>query len=540
MPSAPEAAQAGVDAPVQSRASIAALLIAAAAPLVVLTPMLMQRRISPQDEGQLLAYPSLMIRGFQANTDFVYTYGIANLWVLKAAFMAFGESVVVERGIGLVVRLVLTVLVADMVRRSSGRVAALAAGWSCTLILAFEGIQAFAWVSALTVAIAATWVAANLAKERRNLASGLSWLLVGAAISFRVDIALAAVGAVALTQWCRSFRPAPAWVAGGLITGLAPVWIHLLTADNVLSDTLVDPILNGGGRRLPLIPRDRVLAYSVLLLALCVVVVLAALWVCRSERPGTRYINLVALSSLAILTFPQLIQRVDPTHFRYVGAVLVPAAISAAVLLYANISSEVLRRPNAVIVQGALGLALTAAVLLGFLPQLRYIALLTRATFASNSHELSLEVSSDGRSVPFDPEQAEQLQQLLTAAAAAHGSGRCDRLFVGPADLRYARYSDTFVYFLLEQFSPASRYLEFNPGGANSTNSTLARDVASADVVILNSDWDDPASLDQPPGATTNEAGPSSPNEVLARSFVEVDSFGPWRLLLSERCQNAR
>ncbi|MGB3411279.1 MAG: hypothetical protein WBA45_08770 [Microthrixaceae bacterium] len=539
-----ETAVEGVDAPVKNR-SIAALLVAAAAPLVLLTPMLMQRRISPQDEGQLLAYPSLMIRGFQANTDFVYTYGIANLWTLKAAFMAFGESVTVERGVGLAFRLILVLVVTDMVRRTSGRFAggrfaALAAGWTCALILAFEGIQAFAWISALTVGLAAVWMAANLAEERHKLASGLPWLLAGAAISFRVDMALAAVGAVALTQYCRSFKPAPAWAAGGLVAGLAPMWIHLLSADKVLSDTLVDPILNGGGRRLPLVPRDRVLAFSIVLLAVSVVLVLAALWVGRSERPGTHYVNLLALSSLAILTSPQLIQRVDPTHFRYVGAVLVPAAIASAVLLYTNIPSEKLRRPIAVIVQGALGLALVAAVLLGFLPQLRYTALLTRATVTGASHELSVEVSSDGRVVPFDPAQSKQLQQTLNAASAAYEAGHCDRLFVGPGDLRYARYSDTFIYFLLDRFAPASRYLEFNPGGANSVDSKLASEVESADVVIVNSDWDDPASLDQPPGATASEAGPSSPNDVLRRSFVEVDSFGPWRLLLSERCRNSR
>ncbi|MGB6059212.1 MAG: hypothetical protein WBF71_13225 [Microthrixaceae bacterium] len=517
--------------------SLVLLFIAAVAPLLALTPMLMQRKVIPQDEGQLLTYPSLMLRGLQANTDFVYTYGISNLWALRITFQAFGESVLVERSLGLAVRLVLILVVTDMVRRSAGPKTALLAGWTCALVLASEGLQSFAWISALTVGLLAVWLAANMPGDRRKLAIALPWFLAGAAISFRVDIAIAVVVAVGLAQWCRSLKLLPAWAASGFLLGLAPLWIQMLTADNVLSDSIIDPILNGGGRRLPLVPHDRTLAFSILLLLVALGVVCSVLWINRSHRFTAGYVNMLGLGTLAVLVFPQVVQRVDLTHFSYVAPVLLPAAIAASVLGLETIDRSKLRSP--IPMTGLVLVAVTtlAAIGFGLVPLLRPTAVQARGAYTGRADQLSTEVGVDGRTVPFDPSQATELRALLRTTASLFDPRKCERLFVGPSDLRFARYSDTFIYFILERFKPATRYLEFNPGGANAKNSKLADELKSADVVILNSDWDDPASLGQPSGAAPNEAGPAKPNEVIERDFTTAASFGPWRLLLGANCR---
>jgi hypothetical protein len=69
------------------------------------------------------------------------------------------------------------------------------------------------------------------------------------------------------------------------------------------------------------------------------------------------------------------------------------------------------------------------------------------------------------------------------------------RLFVGPADLRRTNYNDTFIYYMLPRLQPATYFLEMNPGSANRPDSRLAKDIASADWLILNhglDQWNEP------------------------------------------------
>src|SRR6187549_1418910 len=93
-----------------------------------------------QDEGMLLAYPGLVLRGKVQNLDFEYIYGPASLWTLAAAFKAFGTSVMTERFVGLIYRLLLAAGVYEFVRGGAGRGAALAAAFTCAILAIPEGL----------------------------------------------------------------------------------------------------------------------------------------------------------------------------------------------------------------------------------------------------------------------------------------------------------------------------------------------------------------------------------------------------------------
>src|SRR4029079_17452158 len=85
-----------------------------------------------------------------------------------------------------------------------------------------------------------------------------------------------------------------------------------------------------------------------------------------------------------------------------------------------------------------------------------------------------------------------------------------DKLFVGTGDLRKTPYSEAFLYYLLPELDPATRYIEMDPGVANAKDSVLADELSKADVVILSSirdDWNEPNDSDK--------LGPDEPNEVL-------------------------
>ena len=53
-----------------------------------------------------------------------------------------------------------------------------------------------------------------------------------------------------------------------------------------------------------------------------------------------------------------------------------------------------------------------------------------------------------------------------------------DRLIVGPGDLRKTPYSEAFLYYLLPELVPGTRYIEMDPGVANAADSGLADEVA--------------------------------------------------------------
>jgi hypothetical protein len=504
------------------------LVIAAVAPLLLLAPALLRRPVSTQDEGQLLAYPDLILRGYWPNTDFSYVYGVNNLWTLTGAFEIFGESVMVERLIGLLFRVVIVIVVTDMVRRVSGVVVALAAGWTSVLIFASIGLDAFAWINAVAVGLVAVWLAANLSTPRAWLASGLPWGFCGLAIGFRLDIALACVAAVAVA---RMLRPPPRAVGpalAGLVLGLSPVLLHVLTADNVIRDTVVNPILRGGGRRLPLVPDDHsILSYELLVFAALGIVALT-LALLRSQYRESNYRNLAALGAFSVFLVPQMLQRLDTIHLAYVACIILPTGLAASALLVrarwnAPTTSRSIKVAGVLAAVIAVGLAGVSVVptMLEPLREARYVY----ATGDSNS----VEVDNAGRSVVVSADEGPALNALLSTVAS-YVSSTCDRLFAGPSDLRYAHYGDTYIYFLLPDLVPATRYLEFNPGEANADDSSLAADLQTADIVVLN---------DLGPPTEDNDSqrpGPQAPNDVIAERFTKVAAFGDRTLLVGSDC----
>jgi hypothetical protein len=96
-----------------------------------------------------------------------------------------------------------------------------------------------------------------------------------------------------------------------------------------------------------------------------------------------------------------------------------------------------------------------------------------------------------------------------------------ERVFVGTADLRKTPYSDAYLYYLLPDATPGTRYIEMDPGMANAPDSGLADEVAGSDWLILSHVWD---AWDEPNDSRIN--GPNEPNEVVARDFCLVGHYG--------------
>jgi hypothetical protein len=106
------------------------------------------------------------------------------------------------------------------------------------------------------------------------------------------------------------------------------------------------------------------------------------------------------------------------------------------------------------------------------------------------------------------------------------------RLFVGPSDLRFTNYNETYLYWLLPKLTPATYYLEMNPGVANRPGSRLAADIATAQWLILSRRY---AMWNEPNGSVV--AGSDAPNKVVVKDFCVTNRQGPYEIL--RRCHEA-
>jgi hypothetical protein len=337
-----------------------------------------------------------------------------------------------------------------------------------------------------------------------------------------------------------------AWQLGGaerkrlalaLGLGLSPYLVHLATSGpaNVIQGMVIEPVFElRGGRALPLPPRwddyDGFLQragtldeppwpfpalpgpvqlnlWLALILAVTVALLVAGRRGLRDGRP-----RLLVMAVFATGLLPQALQRADSTHLAWVSCVTFAFLPAAVIELW-----PVARRTSRQAVLAAVALPLVVLVAVPFFT-LRSYAEASGQTFGYRRNALSME--HEGRVFRYARRDAvEAVNEVVALVDELTEPG--DRLFVGPGDLRYTPYSEAFLYFLLPDLTPATRYIEMDPGVANAEGSGLADELRAADVVVLSSirdDWNEPND--------SLVAGSDEPNQVLAEEFCLVESFG--------------
>jgi len=134
-------------------------------------------------------------------------------------------------------------------------------------------------------------------------------------------------------------------------------------------------------------------------------------------------------------------------------------------------------------------------------------------------HRHSYKIEHDGRVFYYGKQdRAEAGQEVINAAARISRPGQ--RLFVGPGNLRKTPYSDAYLYYMLGDLVPATYYIEMDPGMANTEDSGLDRQLASADIVILSKIWDNWSEPND-----SRKVGSDKSERVLARDFCLVGTY---------------
>lgn len=492
----------------------------------------------------MLVFPERLLAGDLPNRDFLHLYGPGSLWVLAGVYWVFGTSLGSQRAVGYLQHLGVVCGAWSLLRPWGPWVSAAGGAIAAVVIIPATGLSALAWIGAVALGL---WsvragveaLEADVGTRRRTRMSWAAGLLGGFALLYRLDLVLAMAASLGVVLWHLRGKDRRRLLIASAV-GVSPYLVHLLTAGpaNVVRGMVIEPVFAlRGGRALPLPPNlhdfDGFLQragtldeppwpfpappgpvqLSLWLLVLAGgggLLLLAGRRCARDGRP-----RLLVMAAFAVGLFPQALQRADSTHLAWVSCVTLAFIPAAVVELW-----PALRSPERSRARTAASLAAPAACLVALMPHftLRTYAEATGQTFGFRHNAASM--TYEGRVFRYArPDAVAAVNALLPVVDALTDPG--DRLFVGPGDLRVTPYSEAYLYYLLPDLRPATRYIEMDPGVANATDSGLADELRRADVAILSSirdDWNEPndSVLD----------GPNEPNEVLAEDFCLVAAYG--------------
>ncbi len=526
--------------------------------LAVLAPLreLLRRQGVPMEEGFMLAFPQRVLAGDVPNKDFLHLYGPGGLWALAAWYKVFGVNLAAERWFGL---LQLTGIIGGVaaLARAWGRRMMVIAGVACAVIsLTAVGLVALAWNGGLALlvgsVVALRWALADDSDRTAPLVA--TGVLGGAALLFRPDLVLVVglVGVVAL--WLAGDGRKRLWKAGasGMAVGsLILIQLALAGPGAAIKGMLIQPVFDlRAGRALPVPPSwgsidgfaqraamiappswplpmagpsQQVFLWFVGLLAATLLAVVTALvvarrsgWSAAAIRADRGALTTLLVAPLALGILPQAMQRADTTHLAWVGCIVIPLTPGLVFQLTRGWVRPRYRGALAVVLGGAL---VASMVIVAPIYTLRPYAERVVES-ASSPPPAQWSLARDGKNFWLGGTPITTAAQALAADLDAL-SEPGQRLFVGPSDLSKTPYSDAYWYYMFGDLTPATRYIEMDPGIADAADSGLADDLAGADWVILSHVWD---SWDE--ANTSGDTGSNEPNEVLNARFCRYRSYG--------------
>ncbi|MBA2281461.1 MAG: hypothetical protein H0W25_09545 [Acidimicrobiia bacterium] len=520
-------------------------LVAITALLLLPLRGLLRNQGPPMEEGFMLVFPERLLNGDLPNRDYLHLYGPGSVWVLAVLYEVFGVELHVQRLAGYAQQIGVVLGVFAVARPFGPVLATAGAVIALIIIVPPIGLTALAWVGAVALALWALRLGLQAVVAHRDGDDGaagrrilIAGLLAAAALLYRPDV----IVAVALAGLVVGRRLDPALRRRGLVAlaaGLTPYLLHLGLAGpgNVVHGMLIEPVFElRGGRRLPLPPSwdqfdgflqragalheppwpfpappgpAQLTIWLVLLLAsMAALIVTGRRWV-RDEPTSPAALALLGTGALAVGLLPQALQRTDTTHLAWVSCV--PFGFLPA------LAGRGLRgRPRAPLLAAAAALAIPFFLV----PHFTFRSYGDYAAQTFGRHRLAFPIEHEGRLFYYGrPDVADAAHALLADVERLTEPG--DRMLVGSGDLRFTPYSDAYLYYLLPDRPPATRYIEMDPGVANGPDSGLAEEVAAADLVVLSRVWDD---WDEPNDSRV--AGPDEPNQVLRDRFCEAGDYG--------------
>jgi hypothetical protein len=498
------------------RLLLAALFAAGAA----ISGFTMLRGIDPFDEGLMLQAARRVADGQLPYSDFLWSYGPAQPYVLGGLFKAFGVSLLDWRILRVLADAGVALLVYVVARREAGPRLALA-GWLAAACTMAQPRSANPFPFALLAALAAVAAVTAGPASRRRLAAAA--LLTAVAAAFRLDFAIYAGAAVtAAFAVGRQWRPAAVYAAttAGLTllvylpflvaTGPADLYDALVATSLRDKDhwTLPFPLGYDGGLTGLRDVKDVVDFYvPAALVAGLTVAVLASL--VRIIRERALPASWTALLVFGAGCLAYLLSRTDEFH-------AAPLLVLLAILLPMVIARLLDSGPGWI--AAAAGVALAFLLVHGSWD--RASALLRPPALAT----IDLAVA-DGVKAP--PGEARAIERMVAAVDWRVPPG--DPIYVVSRRSDLVRFNSPLVYVLTERENPTSRDfgLETGAGAQAQIVATLER-VRPRAVVR----WTDPISTEREPNLRGRPSGVHTLDEFIARNYRLAQRAGVYDVLV--------
>jgi len=458
------------------------------------------------DEGSLLLYPELILKGWLPYRDFETFYGPANAYLLAGVYAIFQPGIFVARTVGLAYHLAILAAVFCIVR-PRGIALALGAVLIAHLFLLPTGLAPFAWIGGLACALWSLFLTAARPGPRQVFFAGL---LAAIALLFRPDLTPAVLLAAGLLLFFAQSRMRWTYLAG-LGLGLLPMLLLIYGAGfrNIFDNVFFFPVvITNPARKLPWSSIPPYVIYLIGFHLVASVINLVAGFLALRQDATSWFNRLFAAAAIfALGTTHEALQRMDSGHVTlccFLSLALLPVALIIIADRWAA-TPDALSRPLFCV-------ALTLLIVAASAPELVYLVRQAMGGGPSKKDEVVF-LQHGGRSFPLGSiTAARETGALLDTVTSMSSPGQ--RLFVGPADLRRTNYNATFLYHLLPQLTPATYFLEMNPLSANRPESRLSADVLSADWLILDhrlDEWNEPNE--------SSRFGPDAPNQVVQSNF---------------------
>jgi hypothetical protein len=494
----------------------------------------------PMDEGMLLVYPEMILKGHLPYRDFESITGPGNPLILATAYKLFGTNLFVERAVGLAYRVLIALAIFGIAQRWSTLVAITCAALGIVLLTGTD-LWANTWYGGLSFALCSFWAMASGTSRWRSFAAGL---FAGAALLGRCDFGPALTAACIPLFSSMERRAKLNFIAGAVVALLPLVWLTIVIGpETIVHSLFIFPVLKlNPGRHLAISAAPwRMQCLLALQIIGSLMLIGAGIVELRDSSTRQRGRLLLSVGILAIGLIHYALQRFDSGHALN-AALLAVCFLPLSIFVLASLARKILPAKLPI----AAGV-MTMLVLLAFLAPA--FSLFSRGVAVTLGivapHQASkpgeelqpgdkgIFIVHNGRPFAFGfPYAAEDADKLLTELERVSVPGQ--RLFVGPGDLRLTNYCDTYIYYIEPQLIPATYFLEMNPGSANAPNSRLASDIASADWVVLNRRYD-----------YLNEAnrsiqfGSAEPIRVLRENFDLWRQQGSYLLFRNKKLSNA-
>ena len=493
------------------------------------------------DEGMVLVYPEMLLKGHLPYRDFEHVTGPGNVVLLAACYGTFGTNIFVERTVGLIYRLIIVATIFGIVQRW-GVISAAACALVATVLVSGTDLWANTWFPGVAFALCSLWASARYVSGWRCFGGGV---FAGLSVLCRCDFGPALILSLLPMFWPMERDRKIKFLLGALLALLPLVILTIMIGPRQIWHSLfIFPVFElNAGRRLSISSaKPELISLLVFQVIASLLNVSAGIIEFRQERTRERGRLLLGVAVLGLSFLHYALERFDSGHALN-AAFLSVSFLPLSIFILCSATAKSIPARTAAIVAAAIALVATHLLLPTFT---RYFYRGLRVQFGVSpprqasrpGEELEpgdkgLFIVRHGRPFSFGfPYAANDAEQLLTELERVSSPGQ--RLFLGPGDLRLTNYCDTYIYYLEPQLVPATYFLEMNPGSANAPHSRLAADIATADWIVLNRRWD-----------FINESnasirfGSSDPIRVVHEQFDYWWQTGPYVLFRNKKLANS-